>query len=109
MLRNERSLSITDMQNFIDEELKELNIEKIVESYGEELEDSMCNEFANLSNDGRYNDNYFLTVNLSRLENQYEKINEFYWLKQLPFYVSIEIKNNNEQNTLLLNTYMEYI
>lgn len=106
MMRNKDAyLSLKD---FIDEEITNLNIEKIIENYSMELEENMLEIF---NTDDTPSDYYYLHINLPKIENQYENFYELFWIKQLPFNINIGIMDENNHNnldTLVLNTYLEF-
>ena len=61
------------------------------------------------NSDDNKNDNFFLHINLPKIENQYENYTELFWLKQLPFNINIQIMKGNEKRyDLILNSFMEY-
>ena len=105
MMRNKEAYDIL-YDTFITDEIKNINIESIIIDYSEKLEDSMNEIF----NSDDKNDNYYLNINLPKIENQYENYSELFWLKQLPFNVNLLINRGNEKKLdLFLNSYMEYI
>ena len=108
MMRNKDCFEL--MEDFIEKEIKEINVDDLVQSYGNYLEESMVKIINAKDEDNKYH-NIFLTINLSQIEEQYNKIHEFFVLKQLPFYIIILIKNKESKNikeSYILNTYMEY-
>ena len=65
----------------------------------------------NAKGDDNKDYNVFLTITLSQIEEQYNKIHEFFVLKQLPFYIIIIIKDKESKNIrerYILNSHMEY-
>jgi hypothetical protein len=106
MMRNKDIYdSIAD---FIEEEIKNLDIINIIESYANDLEENM-NEIFNA--DDAENKYYFLNINLPKIENVYENFTELFWIKQLPFNVNIGIldeSGHSNTETLVLNTYLEF-
>ena len=106
MMRNKEAFDIL-YESFIVNEINNINIEKIIKEYSENLEDSMLEIF---NSDDNKNDNFFLHINLPKIENQYENYTELFWLKQLPFNINIQIMRGNEKRyDLILNSFMEYI
>ena len=106
MMRNNKGFD--NLKTFIDNEIKNINIEKIIKDYGNKMEDIMNNIFNNDDDDDfnvLNNNNNYYKIYLPKIDNLYKNTYEFYWLKQLPFNVNINIKNNN----YLLNSYLEYI
>ena len=103
LMRNMKSLDC--IMDIIDKELKEINIDKIINDYSNELKQSMNEVFDdNIQNSD--NNKYFLNINLTKIENQYENYNEFYFLKQLPFNINCALSDNKDDYNLI--TYMEY-
>ena len=103
LMRNMKTLDC--IMDIIDKELKEINIDKIINDYSNELKQSMNEVFDdNIQNSD--NNKYFLNINLTKIENQYENYNEFYFLKQLPFNINCSFSDNKDDYTLI--TYMEY-
>ena len=106
LMRNQKGFDI--MSEYIDKEIKEINIDNIINEYSIELKESMSEIFED--NENSVN-KYFLTINLTKIENQYENYNEFYFIKQLPFNICLSLANTlnpekKEDNTLV--TYFEY-
>ena len=108
MMRNKNCFEL--LGDFIREEVKNISVEKLVESYGDYLEESMLKMINSKGEDNR-DYNAFLTITLSQIEEQYNKINEFFLLKQLPFYIIIMTKDKNSKeikDRQILNSYLEY-
>ena len=108
MMRNKDCFDI--MEQFIKEEVNNINVENLVESYGNYLEESML-KFINSKSEDNRDYNSFLTITLSQIEEQYNKIHEFFVIKQLPFYIIIMTKDKNSKEIKerhILNSYMEY-
>ena len=108
MMRNQDCFEI--MEDFIQKEIKDINVDSLVESYGNYLEDSAI-KIINSKGEDNKDYNVFLTITLSQIEEQYNKIHEFFVLKQLPFYLIILIKDKETKNIkerYILNSYMEY-
>ncbi len=108
MMRNKECFDM--MADFINEEINNISVENLVESYGNYLEESMLKVINSKGEDNR-NYNAFLTITLSQIEEQYNKIHEFFVLKQLPFYIIIMTKDKNSKEIKerqILNSYMEY-
>ena len=106
LMRNQKAFD--SMSEYIDNEIKEINVEKIVNDYSNELKQSMSEVFADSDdNDSKY----YLKINLTKIENQYENYNEYYFLKQLPFNIHLFLsddKNPEKKEETILITYMEY-
>jgi hypothetical protein len=91
--------------DIINEEVNNIDIDKIVEDYAEEIPKSEFEIFETKSE----NQKYFLTFNLSKVENNYHNYYEYFWLKQLPFNIVLTSFENEEQKAEYnLNIYMEY-
>lgn len=106
MLRNKDAYDI--LIEFIDEEIKGLNLDNIITSYSNELEENMHEIFNSEDSPSEY---YYLNINLPRIENQYENFTELFWIKQLPFNINIVLLEDNGHSnldTLVLNTYLEF-
>jgi uncharacterized protein YbgA (DUF1722 family) len=106
MMRN--SEAYQSLSEFIDEELKSLDINMLVENYARDLEENM-QEIFNM--DDTQNENYYMHINLPKIENQYENFSELFWIKQLPFNINIGIVDetgHSNLETLVLNTYLEF-
>ena len=106
LMRNQKAFDC--MSEFIDKEIKEINVDNLVNEYASELKESMGEVFEDNENS---ENKYFLKINLTKIENQYENYNEFYFIKQLPFNIYLSLSNspnpdNKEDNTLV--TYFEY-
>ena len=108
MMRNIECFEL--MEDFIEKEVQNLNVEYLVESYANYLEESML-KMINSKGDDSKDFNVFLTITLSKLEEQYNKIHEFFLLKQLPFYIIIMTKDKMTKEIKdrhILNSFMEY-
>lgn len=108
MMRNKECFEL--MEDFINEEVNNISVENLVESYGNYLEESML-KMINSKGEDNKNYNAFLTITLSQIEEQYNKIHEFFVLKQLPFYIILMTKDKNSKeikDRQILNSYMEY-
>ena len=94
------------MSENIDKEIKELNMDNIINEYSNELKESMKEIFE----DSEENENkYYLRINLTKIENQYENYNEFYFLKQLPFNILFSYGSTpSDKKEGILTTYFEY-
>ncbi len=104
LMRNQKIFD--GMSEIIDKEIKELNIENIINEYSKELKESMNEVFEETENSEK---KYFLKINLTKIENQYENYNEFYFLKQLPFNITFSFANSpTEKKDETLITYFEY-
>ena len=106
LMRNQKAFDC--MSDYIDKEIKEINVDKIVNDYSKQLKESMSEVFEDNENS---ENKYFLKINLTKIENNYENYNEFYFLKQLPFNIYISLSNSpnsdkKDDNTLI--TYFEY-
>ena len=108
MMRNKDCFEL--MEDFIQKEIKDINVDNLVVSYGNYLEESTI-KIINAKGDDNKDYNVFLTITLSQIEEQYNKIHEFFVLKQLPFYIIIIIKDKESKNIrerYILNSHMEY-
>ena len=108
MMRNKDCFEL--MEEFIQKEIKDINVDDLVVSYGNYLEESTI-KIINAKGDDNKDYNVFLTITLSQIEEQYNKIHEFFVLKQLPFYIIIIIKDKESKNIrerYILNSHMEY-
>ena len=107
MMRNKDCFEL--MEDFIQKEIKDINVDDLVVSYGNYLEESTI-KIINAKGDDNKDYNVFLTITLSQIEEQYN-IHEFFVLKQLPFYIIIIIKDKESKNIrerYILNSHMEY-
>ena len=105
LMRNQKTFDC--MAEYIDKEIKEMKVDDIVTEYANELKESMSEVFE----DSEYSDNkYFLKINLTKIENQYENYNEFYFIKQLPICICFTLSNSNSERKedTILTTYLEY-
>ena len=108
MMRNKDCFEL--MEDFIQKEIKDINVDDLVISYGNYLEESTI-KVINAKGEDNKDYNVFLTITLSQIEEQYNKIHEFFVLKQLPFYIIIIIKDKESKNIrerYILNSHMEY-
>ena len=108
MMRNVECFEL--MKDFIEREVQNINVEYLVESYANYLEESMLKMINSKADDNR-DYNVFLTITLSKIEEQYNKIHEFFVLKQLPFYIIIMTKDKGTKEIKerhILNSFMEY-
>jgi hypothetical protein len=103
LMRNQKSFD--NISSFIDKEIKNINVDKIITDYSNELKESMNEVFEDSENS---EEKYFLTINITKVENQYENYDEFYFLKQLPFNIFISVTNSDKKDDNTLITYMEY-
>ena len=104
-MRNQEAFNY--LNEFIEEELKTLKLDDLVESYSKDLEQSMNEIF---STDDTSSQLYYLTINLTSIENQYDNFAELFWIKQLPFNINIGIVDDSGHGLdhLILNTYLEF-
>ena len=108
MMRNKDCFEL--MEDFIQKEINDINVDDLVISYGNYLEESTI-KVINAKGEDNKDYNVFLTITLSQIEEQYNKIHEFFVLKQLPFYIIIIIKDKASKNIrerYILNSHMEY-
>ena len=108
MMRNKDCFEL--MEDFIQKEINDINVDDLVISYGNYLEESTI-KVINAKGEDNKDYNVFLTITLSQIEEQYNKIHEFFVLKQLPFYIIIIIKDKESKNIrerYILNSHMEY-
>ena len=106
LMRNPKSFEL--MSNYIDNELKNLNIDSIIDEYSKELKNDEKELFINKDKSGK---KYYLKINLPKTESMYDIYEEFYFLKQLPFNIWISIINSksiDRKDDIILITYMEY-
>lgn len=106
MMRN-RSAYLS-LKDFIDEEIANLNIDTVIETYSNELEENMLEIF---NTEDTPVDYYYMNINLPKIENLYENFYEIFWIKQLPFNINVGIMDESSHNnldTLVLNTYLEF-
>ena len=91
--------------DIINEEVNNIDIDKIVEDYAEEIPKSEFESFETKNE----NQKYFLTINLSKVDNNYHNYYEYFWLKQLPFNIILtSFENKEKKDEYNLNIYMEY-
>ena len=92
--------------DIVNEEVNNIDIDKIVEEYAEEIPQS---EYQAFEIKNEFDSKYFLTINLSKIENNYHHFYEYFCLKQLPYNIILTTTENKEKATeYKLNTYMEY-
>ena len=105
-----RNKNIYDcLTDIIEKEINNTNIKQIVDDYAKELDQYVAKSFR-LLDELIYVNNYFLTINLSESNNLYEHFDEFFFLKQLPFYITAKVTEKKEKNNeFILITYMEYL
>ena len=106
LMRNPKSFDF--MSDFIDKELNNLDMDKLIEDYSKELKDEMSELFENKDISEK---KYFLRINLTKTENMYELYEEFYFLKQLPFNIWVSVYNSksiDKKEDIILITYFEY-
>ena len=106
LMKNQKSFDF--VSEFVDSELKNLDLDRIIDDYAKELKAGMTELYDNNETKDK---KYFLKINLPKCENMYDNYNEFYFLKQLPFNIWITIfnlKNREKKEDNLLTTYMEY-
>ena len=90
----------------INEEVNKMNIGEIVDKYGDEMNISMTEIFENKD---ETKNKYYLIINLSNINNRYHHYYEYFFIKQLPFYVILTtIENGDKRNEYILNNYIEY-
>jgi hypothetical protein len=106
LMRNNKSFDF--VSDFIDNELKNLDMDKIIEDYAKELKEDMGDLFESKEISEK---KYYLKINLPKTESMYDIYEEFYFLKQLPFNIWVSIvnaKNIDKKEDIILVTYMEY-
>ena len=81
--------------DIINEEVNNIDFDKIVEDYAEEIPKSEFESFEIKSE----NKKYFLTINLSKVDNNYHNYYEYFWLKQLPFNIILTYLENKEKKS----------
>ena len=79
---------------------------KLVDKYGDEMNISMTEVYENKDD---VKNKYYLTINLSDINNRYNHFYEYFFIKQLPFNVMLTtIENGDKRNEYILNNYIEY-
>ena len=110
LLRNQKSFDY--LNEYIDKELNNMNLDKILEIYGNEIEKSMFEVFNYQENKEQNENNYYLNINLPKIENQYDNFFEFFFIKQLPIHVCLSMysinDNKEKQEEPEFNSFMEY-
>ena len=92
------------LEPLINEEIKNINIDEIVEKYGDEINEQMFERFYN-----REKNKFYLTINLSEIKNQYHHYYEYLWIKQLPLNITMQtIENQDKRNEYTLINYLQY-
>ena len=92
--------------DIINNEVENINIDEIVDNYGDIMNKSILESFE--INDENKN-KYYLTINLSEINNCYHHYYEYFWIKQLPFSVVLQtIENKDKRTEYVLINYMEY-
>ena len=108
LMRNQKSFEF--LNEYIDKELNSMDLDKVIEQYGNEIEKSMLDVF-NYEENKEQNENYYLNINLAKIENQYDNFFEFFFIKQLPIHVYLKmnsIDNKEKQEESEFNSFMEY-
>lgn len=105
MMRNKEAYSC--LQDFIEEEIEKFNLKELIENYSVELEQNMSEIF---NTEDTPIENYYLSISLPNIENQYDNFSELFWIKQLPFNINIGIldESGHSLDHLILNTYLEF-
>ena len=94
------------LTDVINEEVNKMNIDEIVDKYGDEMNISMTEVYENKDD---VKNKYYLTINLSDINNRYHHFYEYFFIKQLPFNVMLTtIENGDKRNEYILNNYIEY-
>jgi len=94
------------LTDVINEEVNKMNIGEIVDKYGDEMFNSMTEVYENKD---EIKNKYYLTINLSDINNRYHHYYEYFMIKQLPFNVILTtIENGDKRNEYILNNYIEY-
>ena len=94
------------LHDMINKEVNNINIDEIVENYGNIMNESTQETSFNKIKD---KNKHYLTINLSEIKNQYNHFYEYFWIKQLPFSVVLQsIENKDKRTEYILNNYMEY-
>ena len=92
--------------DIINKEIDNINIDKILDNYGNEMHKSMIESFEIIEED---KNKYYLTINLSETDNFYHHYYEYFWIKQLPFNILFQTIGKKEKRTeYFLINYMEY-
>ena len=104
-----REPKIYEMLNdIINKEVDNINIDEIIDNYGNNIVASMKEHFENKDKTENKN-KYYLTINLTEIKNQYNHFYEYFWIKQLPFSVVLQTIEIKEKRTeYILNNYMLY-
>ena len=92
--------------DIINKEVDNINIDEIIEQYGNQMNESMIESFKIKEEQKK---KFYLTINLSQIYNRYNFYYEYFWIKQLPFNVVLQtIEEKDQRNEFILNNYMEY-
>ena len=94
------------LNDIINEEVNKINIDEIVDKYGDEMYNSMIETY-----ESQYEkkNKYYLSINLSNINNRYNHYYEYFLIKQLPFNIILTtIENIEKRNEYILNNYIEY-
>ena len=104
-----REPKIYEMLNdIINKEVDNINIDEIIDNYGNNIVASMKEHFENKDKTENKN-KFYLTINLTEIKNQYNHFYEYFWIKQLPFSVVLQTIEIKEKRTeYILNNYMLY-
>ena len=94
------------LYDIIQKEMDKLDVEKVVDEYAKEMQDSMNNIFD--IND-EYKNKFYLNINLADIYDRYSNYYEYFWIKQLPMNLVVQkIENNDKRYEYLLNNYLQY-
>ena len=87
-------------------EMDKLDVEKVVDDYAIEMQESLNNIFD--IND-EYKNKFYFNINLDDIYDRYSNYYEYFWIKQLPLNLVVQkIENNEKRYEYLLNNYLEY-
>ena len=92
------------LDDIINKEINNINMDEIVIKYGNEINEQMLEKFSN-----KEKNKYYLTINLSEIKNLYNHYYEYFWIKQLPVSIAIQIiENQDKRNEYILINYLHY-
>ena len=104
LMRDEKIYNF--LSDIIKKEAEKTNIDKLVEEYEKQMKQSFKDVF--YFNE-EINNQFYLNINLSDINDKYSYSYEYFWLKQLPLNIVVQkIENNDKRYEYLLNNYLEY-
>jgi hypothetical protein len=96
------------LNDIINKEVDSINIDKIVDDYGNNIFSTM-KEYFNNKDKSENKNKYYLTINLTEINNKYNHFYEYFWIKQLPISVVLQTIDTKDKRTeYILNNYMIY-